>query len=761
MLPLILAIGGLLAVTVRDGLAEIGDAELGAELGATWEPLVATMRAIETERAVSATGDVDAITEARRASNQMMVEMDSSLRRLGESQPLLVQLGQALSSLGLARGAVDDPAQGAARGLSADDSFNATKADLVAVGRLLPTEAGSEELARSLTAVAALAEIDQGSIVVLNTMEEALAGDATEATFDRMVVRIDRVDQSLDLFQATAAEKWTDDFRATGISRALGDTRRLVTGEAPVLEPSDVERLAGAVGNVADLRDELALDVVETLRSDARAIALRTWIQVAVTAAAILLALALAYLVSRSITRRVRAVSGAAQEVSNDRLPVLVDALRDPRGRTELPEVVEIDQRGSDELAELASSFNRLQTTLGDVASEQIDVLRRGVSDIFVTMARRNRSLVDRQLALLDELENSVEDPEVLADYYRLDHLATRMRRNSESLLVLANSETMRRRSRPAPIDDVVRAAISEVEDYRRVDIVSLEHLNVRGAVVADVAHLLAELLDNATAFSPPTSRVRLTGDLIDGEYRILIIDDGVGISNERLADLNDLLAHPPVLGLSVEPTLGMSVVSLLAAKHGVHVELAQGTPGTLAKVALPESTFERRLVHRGEPDDDVDDSVVPALRAPSLASSLSPVPDHHPEKADDPAPVPSRATDDEQSGDDEQPSDEPPREQGPTPSRRERRHRAKEAKRRAKQQAEQQAERRASGGRRRRRASDASRTDNGDDVEASPPGGVIGDPLSIRLSDVLVTTSDDGPSDELAALARHQDDEA
>ena len=173
-----------------------------------------------------------------------------------------------------------------------------------------------------------------------------------------------------------------------------------------------------------------------------------------------------------------------------------------------IPEVAPIENAGSDELGELADAFNTVQSTLVDVAHQQVEVLRRGVSNIFVTMARRTRSLIDRQLALLDELEAEVDDPAVLANYYQLDHLATRMRRNSESLLVLANAESRRRRTKATEVDDVVRAAIGEVDDYRRIDVLNLDPLKVRGAVVADISHLLAELLDNASSFSPPETRV-------------------------------------------------------------------------------------------------------------------------------------------------------------------------------------------------------------------------------------------------------------
>jgi hypothetical protein len=179
-----------------------------------------------------------------------------------------------------------------------------------------------------------------------------------------------------------------------------------------------------------------------------------------------------------------------------------------------------------------------------------------------------------------------------LSNYYQLDHLATRMRRNSESLLVLAGTEPKRRRVKATEIDDVVRASIGEVEDYRRIDIEHLESLQVRGTVVADVSHLIAELLDNATAFSPPESPVRVGGRRAGDTYLLRIVDSGIGIPTERLREINDLLREPPIVGLSVESTLGMSVVSLLANKHDITVNLSAGNPGLTVDITLPSTLF-------------------------------------------------------------------------------------------------------------------------------------------------------------------------
>ena len=228
-----------------------------------------------------------------------------------------------------------------------------------------------------------------------------------------------------------------------------------------------------------------------------------------------------------------------------------------------------------------------------DVARQQMDILRKGVSEIFVTLARRNRELVDRQLALIDQLEAREEDPEVLGGYFKLDHLATRMRRNAESLLVLAGTETKRMWEKPLDIGDVVRAALGEVDDYQRIEVLALEPVQVSGGVVTDLSHLLSEILDNATQFSPPADRVRVTGSFDQDGYLLTISDHGVGMTEARMGEINRLLAKPPVLGLALDPTLGLYVVARLAARHGIDIRLVRGVPGMTVRVTIPRNKLE------------------------------------------------------------------------------------------------------------------------------------------------------------------------
>jgi hypothetical protein len=295
----------------------------------------------------------------------------------------------------------------------------------------------------------------------------------------------------------------------------------------------------------------------------------------------------------RSLVRRVRIVTNAARQVAEVDLPNLVAALRNPDEQFGDTQPAPINAGGGDEVGELARSFSALHGTLVDVARQQMDILRKGVSEIFVTLARRNRELVDRQLALIDQLEAREEDPEVLGGYFKLDHLATRMRRNAESLLVLAGTDTKRMWEKPLDIGDVVRAALGEVDDYQRIEVLALEPVQVSGGVVTDLSHLLSEILDNATQFSPPADRVRVTG-LFDSEgYLLTISDHGVGMTEVRMGEINRLLAKPPVLGLALDPTLGLYVVARLAARHGIEIRLVRGVPGMTVRVTVPRNKLE------------------------------------------------------------------------------------------------------------------------------------------------------------------------
>jgi len=600
-LPLVVAVAVLLTLTVRSDLNDAGRAESGAELGAVWDPLITALTAIEAESAEAESADSDGAPAAatRRATDQAVNDLQDETKSLGASEAAGAHITAGRSALSAARRNLDMAVVAPDLQTENDplEAYELAGRELVAVGQLLPSEAGDPELGRQLLAVVKLAEAKLSAYDVIAGTQQWEADQSDTTPLATAHSAYGEMEATLGEFQAIAPDDWATQYRqsvyATQLARFRGDIdralRSALTGQPATFDTTAFGEL---VNEVVQFQSEISQEIVERASFEADSARRTTLIRIGVSLGAVLLAALIALFITRSITRRIKAVSASANQVATEQLPALVEALRDPRGKATLPDIKPVSARGNDELSELAAAFNSMQDTLVEVAHEQIEVLRRGVSDLFVTMARRNRSLIDRQLAMLDEFEAEVDDPAVLGNYYQLDHLATRMRRNTESLLVLAGAEPKRRRIKATEIDDVVRASIGEVEDYRRVEIEHLESLQVRGTVVADVSHMIAELLDNATAFSPPESSVRVGGRRAGDTYLLRIVDSGIGIQGERLREINELLREPPVVGLSVESTLGISVVSLLANKHGITVDLSAGNPGLTVDISLPSTLF-------------------------------------------------------------------------------------------------------------------------------------------------------------------------
>jgi len=284
-----------------------------------------------------------------------------------------------------------------------------------------------------------------------------------------------------------------------------------------------------------------------------------------------------------------------------------------------------VQQRNSGLLADLGAN---------EVAAAQAEALqRRTMSDLLVNLARRNQSLLNRQLALIAELEQREREPEALSELFQLDHLATRIRRNAESLLVLSGDDPPRLWGRPMPLSEVVRAAAAEVEDYGRVDVLVNDHIEVAGRAVADLAHLLAELIENATTFSPPGSVVRVRSHLAPSgwsQFMLSIEDTGIGMSDADLAEANGVLSEPREVDMR-RSTLGFHVVSRLARRYDIDVRVAPTPGGGLtALVTLPHQLVTERPVETVTPSPFGAPTEVPAppTFAPAFVSAgeLAPV---------------------------------------------------------------------------------------------------------------------------------------
>ncbi|MBK6857591.1 MAG: nitrate- and nitrite sensing domain-containing protein [Microthrixaceae bacterium] len=292
------------------------------------------------------------------------------------------------------------------------------------------------------------------------------------------------------------------------------------------------------------------------------------------------LAVAITLIASRSIAKPLGRLVEEAETMANESLPGTVQAILDaPLGEdVVLPDLHTVEASGGYEIAELAGALNTVQSSAADLAAEQA-ILRRNISDSFVNLGRRNQNLLSRQLDGITDMERNETDPEVLEKLFTLDHLATRMRRNAESLLLLAGLEPHRQWAAPVALIDVIRGAMGEVEDYHRVEITRLDEVTVKGSTAADLTHLVAELLENALNFSPPGRSVTLSGAARDHGYMLAIVDNGIGMEADELAQANVRLAGGESFTVAPSRYLGHYVVGIQAARLGVKVNL-QETPG-------------------------------------------------------------------------------------------------------------------------------------------------------------------------------------
>jgi signal transduction histidine kinase len=406
-----------------------------------------------------------------------------------------------------------------------------------------------------------------------------------------------------------------------GDGAALGDPLRLNHNPAEWVDRSEAR-----LNSMNVVGHNLVVGVwsfVDNLQRDAEQTAL---LYLLATAAAVLLSGILAVVVARRVTRPLRELTDAADRLSGEQIPALVERLRSPSSTVGGVLLEPIGMKRNDEIGHLADAFDAIQRVTVEVAEEQASLLRKGIGDIFVNLARRNQTLLDRQIEFIDQLESSEEDPDVLENLFKLDHLATRMRRNAESLLVLAGVETGHRRSRPVPLPDVVRVAIGEVEDFARLNLLALDDAMISGTAAMDVAHLLSELMENATAFSPPETHVEILGHSnSEGAYVISISDQGIGMSEEQFAEANRLLADPPLVGLTLSRSLGFTVVGRLAKRFDISVRLTSSpTGGVTALVTLPTSILQS---HQISVAPDAAPAVEAAAPAPAPAPTFEPTP--------------------------------------------------------------------------------------------------------------------------------------
>ncbi|MEV4187361.1 nitrate- and nitrite sensing domain-containing protein [Streptosporangium canum] len=303
---------------------------------------------------------------------------------------------------------------------------------------------------------------------------------------------------------------------------------------------------------------------------------------------AVIASVVLSITTARALIQQLDKLRVAAWELANQRLPSVVERIGHGEEVDIAAEAPPLEF-GDDQIGHVGQAFNAVQQTAIKVAAEQAQ-LRRDIADILRNLARRTQSLVHRQLSVLDVMERRENDPQELRDLFRLDHLATRMRRYAENLLVLSGAAPGRAWRDSVPMIDVVRGSLAEIEDYTRVDVLPLGDVALDGRAVSDVIHLIAELVENAASFSPPYTTVQVSGHIVAHGYAIEIEDRGLGMSPEDIAGANERIANPPELKLSGNARLGLYVVSRLAERHEIRVTFkASPYGGTTVVVLVPQ----------------------------------------------------------------------------------------------------------------------------------------------------------------------------
>jgi signal transduction histidine kinase len=352
---------------------------------------------------------------------------------------------------------------------------------------------------------------------------------------------------------------------------------------------------SGTVDGMQQVELDVARNIVaraQSLQSSAERTALLTAILVAVILLVVLIA---TIAVARSLVGPLRRLREGALTIATVELPERVRLLGEGQDPSTSAEVAPIDVLSSDEIGQVARAFDQVHSEAVRLASNEA-MLRNSFNAMFVSLSRRSQSLIERLVRMIDALEQNEGDPDRLSNLFAMDHLVTRMRRNSENLLLLAGHESARKWSQPVALADVARAAVSEIEQYSRVSLRIQPGVAVSGQAVSDVVHLLAEVIENATIFSSKDTPVHVSAqEVISGGVLIEVADSGVGIPDSRLAEINWRLDNPPIIDVAVSRHMGLFAVARLAERHGVRVRLRARSPqGLTALVWLPDNVTER-----------------------------------------------------------------------------------------------------------------------------------------------------------------------
>jgi signal transduction histidine kinase len=523
--------------------------------------------------------------------------------RLGNDYPAQTRASAAtvLASIAELPGLRQHAVQSRAPALAVINGYSAAIAGLFPVNDSIADLGGSSVLSTSVRTLGSLSRMKDQASLQQAVLGVALA-DGHFGPGALTALTVAQAQQASDLASfrssATSEESWalTDTLARPLARQARAVEQRATAAGAGTLTlgpHASQQWRAGMSYTVAWMRSaeqQLAAWITAYAQSLQRSAMQSVMITGGAALAALLLILLVTFIIARSLVLPLRRLEAAALHVAGVRLPAEVRALGMAESTGPLLLVPPIDVQSTDEIGRVARAVDRVHQEAVRLAGEEARLREDSVSAIYASFFRRSHALLERLLRMIDSLELGEDDPERLATLFQIDHLATRLRRNSDTAQALAGHEPPHQRTEPVTLVDVLRAAVSEIEQYDRVIPDAQQGVSVSASAAGDIVHLLAELLDNATRFSPKTTQVVISGHTVRGGGSLIsIADSGTGMPEEQLRQLNRQLTHPDLADATVSPHLGLLAVAQLAARHGIKVTLERSPDGgTTAEVHLP-----------------------------------------------------------------------------------------------------------------------------------------------------------------------------
>jgi hypothetical protein len=559
------------------------------------------------QRITSRPGTPIDLTTVRTATDAQRDALRRSIGSIGSTTAGIAgpvaRIEQALRDLEVLRSQIDTGTVGP---LQVFASYEALVTEHLAMSESIARSSSNTELLRR-----AQANLDylryKNAVSRANTYLAVRVESGTVTTTDLLQIGSDLAlaDQFRAQFLVTAspaavaAERAaTADLKVTD-AVAMRDTILLAGSRntTPKVSPAAWWSAAAVQLEAMDAVEDLAFaDLVSVAAAQEDAARADSTLYLSVLGIGVLLAALTALAFARSMATRIAKVSDEAHDIASTRLPEVLDALRNPTPEVLAQALPQVQADSTDEIGSLAASFNAVLRTSVETSIAHAQRRSRTLTNILVNLGRRNQALIDRQLALVDELESTQRDPEVLRGLFQLDHMITSLRRNAENLLVLASDTQARSWSAPVPMIDVVRGAVSEVEDMSRI-VLELDLADsslIGGRYAVDLSHLVAELVDNALAFSPPSTSVQLRAERTPLHFRVWILDSGLGMSEVELASANQRVTNPPDVDELSADRIGFQVIGRLARRLGVAVRLQPNPGGGLAaSVTVPAALLE------------------------------------------------------------------------------------------------------------------------------------------------------------------------